>query len=172
MKFSCLSFRQPYAGLILNGHCTLAVHIEHQDCEDPAWQELLEQRLGISPAYIQALMWVRDKFSHGLTVLAKPWWLLQPVPGKAGKDIFQVDIPEHLIPFGQEACPDWALKWKVTERRTHGDTIQLPSCPGCAHLVWSESAPPLGSLPTWCRAGGQDSPHVVLLWTQGESAGI
>ena len=31
-------------------------------------------------------------------------------PRRAGKDIFQVDIPEHLIPFGQEACPDWALK--------------------------------------------------------------
>ncbi|KAB0339364.1 hypothetical protein FD755_024977, partial [Muntiacus reevesi] len=82
VKFSCLSFRQPYAGLILNGH---------QDWEDPAWQELLEQRLGMSPAYIQASMWVRDKFNHGkyLTVLANPWWLLQPIPGKAGKDIFQ-----------------------------------------------------------------------------------
>ena len=48
-------------------HCTLVVHIEHQDWEDPAWQELLEQRLGMSPAHIQALMWVRDKFSHGVT---------------------------------------------------------------------------------------------------------
>ena len=83
-----------------------------------------------------------------------------------------MDIPEHLIPFGQEACPDWALKWKVTEKPAHGDTIQLPSCPGCARLVWSESAPPWGALPTWCGAQGQDSPHVVLLWTQRESAGI
>ncbi|OWJ99491.1 hypothetical protein Celaphus_00009680, partial [Cervus elaphus hippelaphus] len=40
-------------------------------------------------------------------------------PRRAGKGIFQVDIPEHLIPFGQEACPDWALKWKVTERPAH-----------------------------------------------------
>ena len=93
-------------------------------------------------------------------------------PRRAGKDILQVDIPEHLIPFGQEACPDWALKWKVTEKPAHGDTIQLTSCPGCAHLVWSESAPPWGVLPTWCGAQGQDSPHVVLLWTQRESAGI
>ena len=30
-----------------------------------------------------------------LTVLAKPHWLLQPIPGRGGKDIFQVDIPEH-----------------------------------------------------------------------------
>uniref|UniRef100_A0A8C6FMF5 Uncharacterized protein n=1 Tax=Moschus moschiferus TaxID=68415 RepID=A0A8C6FMF5_MOSMO len=38
-----------------------------------------------------------------LTVLTKPCWMLQPIPGWAGKDIFQVDIPENLIAFG-EAC--------------------------------------------------------------------
>ncbi|XP_066879204.1 protein EOLA1 isoform X2 [Kogia breviceps] len=38
-----------------------------------------------------------------LTALANPRWLLQPVPGRGGKDVFQVDIPEHLIPFGQDA---------------------------------------------------------------------
>lgn len=38
-----------------------------------------------------------------LTALANPRWLLRPVPGRGGKDVFQVDIPEHLIPFGQEA---------------------------------------------------------------------
>ena len=30
-----------------------------------------------------------------LTVLANPRWLLQPVPGRAGKDIFQVDTLKH-----------------------------------------------------------------------------
>ncbi|XP_068819241.1 protein EOLA1-like [Capricornis sumatraensis] len=34
-----------------------------------------------------------------LTVLTNPCWLLQPILGWAGKDMFQVDIPEHLIPF-------------------------------------------------------------------------
>ena len=46
----------------------------------------------------------------------------QPASG-FWKDIFLVDIPQHLIPFGQEACPDWALKRKVTERSAHGDTM-------------------------------------------------
>lgn len=52
MKFPCLSFRQPYAGLILNGvktletgwrplfsslqKCTIAIHIAHNDWEDDA----------------------------------------------------------------------------------------------------------------------------------------
>ncbi|KAB0344213.1 hypothetical protein FD754_021139 [Muntiacus muntjak] len=160
MKFGCLSFRQPYAGFILNGvktletrwrpmlrshqHCTLAVHIAHRDWEDEAWRELLEQRLGMNPAQIQALLRDGDKFGRGviaglvdigdtlqcpenldpeemeelenqallpdlrqkyLTVLSNPRWLLQPVPRRGGKDIFLVDIPQHLIPFGQEACP-------------------------------------------------------------------
>ena len=82
MKFGGLSFRQPYAGFILNGvktletrwrpmlrshqHCTLAVHIAHRDWEDEAWRELLEQRLGMSPAQIQALLQDRDKFGRGV----------------------------------------------------------------------------------------------------------
>lgn len=37
-----------------------------------------------------------------LTVISNPRWLLQPYPRKGGKDIFQVDIPEHLIPLAPE----------------------------------------------------------------------
>ncbi|KAJ8795487.1 hypothetical protein J1605_018268 [Eschrichtius robustus] len=194
MKFGCLSFRQPHAGFVLNGvktletrwrpvlsghrHRTLAVHIARRDWEDAAWRELLAERLGMSPAQIQALLRDGEKFGRGviagkvgvevphqplapgeslrdliarrlpaaaagalltwlvdigdtllcpenlgpneaaelenqallpnlrqkyLTALANPRWLLQPVPRRGGKDVFQVDIPEHLIPFGQEA---------------------------------------------------------------------
>lgn len=38
-----------------------------------------------------------------LTALTNPRWLLEPVPRRGGRDVFQVDIPEHLIPLGQEA---------------------------------------------------------------------
>nr|XP_023418437.1 protein CXorf40A homolog [Cavia porcellus] len=37
-----------------------------------------------------------------LTVISNPKWLLQPFPRRGGKDVFQVDIPEHLIPLGPE----------------------------------------------------------------------
>ncbi|XP_064338774.1 protein EOLA2 isoform X1 [Camelus dromedarius] len=158
MKFSCLSFRQPYAGFVLNGvktletrwrpllsghrHRTLAVHIAHRDWEDTAWRELLVERLGMTPAQIQALLQDGEKFGRGviaglvdvgdtllcpenlgpeevvelenravltnlqqkyLTTLSNPRWLLEPVPRRGGKGIFQVDVPKHLIPFGQEA---------------------------------------------------------------------
>ena len=112
---------------------------------------------------------LRQKY---LTVLAKPHWLLQPVPGRGGKDIFQVDIPEHLIPFGQEACPGWALERKVAKTPVHGDTVQSPLLPGRAHLVLSQSAPPWGVMPTWCGLGVWDTPHVVQLRTQHESPGL
>ncbi|XP_030790119.1 protein CXorf40A homolog isoform X2 [Rhinopithecus roxellana] len=144
MKFGCLSFRQPYAGLVLNGvktvetrwrpllssqrYRTIAVHIAHRDWDDDAWQELLVERLGMTPAQIQALLRKGEKFGRGviagligigeplqcpedltpdevtelenqavltnlkqkyLTVISNPRWLLEPIPRKGGKDVFQ-----------------------------------------------------------------------------------
>nr|XP_023489245.1 protein CXorf40B homolog [Equus caballus] len=139
MKFSCLSFRQPYAGFVLNGVKTMETH---WDCEDAAWKELLVERLGRTPAQIRALLREGEKCGSGviaglvdigetlqgpenlapdevvelenqavltnlkqkfLTVLPNPRWLLEPIPRRGRKDVFQVDLPEHLIPLGQEA---------------------------------------------------------------------
>ncbi|XP_077890291.1 protein EOLA1 isoform X2 [Ictidomys tridecemlineatus] len=184
MKFSCLSFRQPYAGFVLNGvktletrwhpllkshqNCTIAIHIAQRDWEDSSWRELLVERLQMSPGQIQALLWEGEKFGRGviavslsntaleepqealgwgsaglaahnlglvdigetlqypenlapdevvelenqavltnlrqkyLTVVSNPRWLLEPVPQKGGKDVFEVDIPEHLIPVAHK----------------------------------------------------------------------
>ncbi|XP_004417007.1 PREDICTED: protein CXorf40A-like [Odobenus rosmarus divergens] len=159
MQFGCLSFRQPYAGFVLNGlktverrwrpllsghrNCTIAVHIAHRDWEDTSWRRLLVERLGMAPAQIQALLREGEKYGRGviaglvdvgetlpcpedlapdevvelenravltslkqkyLTVLSNPRWLLEPIPRKGGKDIFQVAIPEHLLPSGQEGA--------------------------------------------------------------------
>lgn len=157
MKFPCLSFRQPYAGLILNGiktletrwrpllssyqKCTVAIHIAHRDWEDDVWQKVLVERLGMTPTQIQTLLQAGEKYGRGviaglvdigetlqcpenlaaddvveletqavltnlhlkyLTPVSNPRWLLEPIPRKGGKDIFQVDIPEHLIPLEKE----------------------------------------------------------------------
>uniref|UniRef100_A0A673SVX7 ASCH domain-containing protein n=1 Tax=Suricata suricatta TaxID=37032 RepID=A0A673SVX7_SURSU len=148
MKLGCLSFRQPYAGFVLSGvktlethwrpllsshrNRTIAIHIAHRD-ENTAWRELLAERLGMTPAQIQALLLEGDKYGCGviaglvdigetdevvelenqavlsslqrkyLTTLSNPRWLPEPIPRKGGKDIFQVDIPERLMPLGQDA---------------------------------------------------------------------
>uniref|UniRef100_A0A8I5UIW0 Endothelium and lymphocyte associated ASCH domain 2 n=1 Tax=Pongo abelii TaxID=9601 RepID=A0A8I5UIW0_PONAB len=82
MKFGCLSFRQPYAGFVLNGvktvetrwrpllssqrNCTIAIHIAHRDWEGDAWWELLVERFGMTPAQIQALLREGEKFGRGV----------------------------------------------------------------------------------------------------------
>lgn len=82
MKFPCLSFRQPYAGLILNGvktletrwrpllsnhqKCTIAIHIAHRDWEDDAWQEVLIERLGMTLTQIQTLLQEGEKYGRGV----------------------------------------------------------------------------------------------------------
>lgn len=156
MKFACLSFRQPYAGLVLNkvktletrwrpllveyeGR-TLAVHIAFKDWEDKSWKEILVHRLGMTPDRVQELINEGEKFGRGiiaglidvgetsqcsenlppedlweletkavlsgleqkyLTVISNPRWLLEPLPARGRKDVWQVDIPEALIPYAE-----------------------------------------------------------------------
>ncbi|XP_033616010.1 protein CXorf40B homolog isoform X2 [Fukomys damarensis] len=82
MKFGCLSFRQPYAGFVLNGVKTLetrwrpllrsqesrtiAIHIAHRDWEDDSWWQLLVERLGMSPEQVQALLQKGERFGRGV----------------------------------------------------------------------------------------------------------
>ncbi|OPJ89458.1 hypothetical protein AV530_003682 [Patagioenas fasciata monilis] len=153
MKFGCLSFRQPYAGLVLNKvktvetrwrpvladykNCTVAVHIAVKDWEDETWREILLDRFGMTPKQVQDLLDRGEKFGRGviaglidigetslcpenlppekilelenkavlsnleqkyLTVVSNPRWLLEPIPARGGKGVWQVDIPEELIP--------------------------------------------------------------------------
>ncbi|NXG32605.1 CX04A protein, partial [Dromaius novaehollandiae] len=152
MKFGCLSFRQPYAGLVLNrvktvetrwrpllaayeGR-TVAVHIALQDWEGEDWRAVLH-RLGMTPEQLQDLLDEGEKFGRGvvaglidigetsmcpenlppekvlelenkavlsnleqkyLTVLSNARWLLEPVPARGSRGVWQIEIPEELIP--------------------------------------------------------------------------
>ncbi|XP_026704689.1 protein CXorf40A-like [Athene cunicularia] len=153
MKFSCLSFRQPYAGLILNEvktvetrwrpllakykSCTVAIHIAVKDWEDESWRAILLSRFGMTPEQVQDLLDKGEKFGRGviaglidigetslfpenlppekvldletkavlsnleqryLTVVSNPRWLLEPIPARGARGVWQVDIPEELIP--------------------------------------------------------------------------
>lgn len=117
MKFACLSFRQPYAGFVLNGiktletrwrpllksheNCTIAIHISQRDWEDSSWRKLLVERLKMSPGQIQALLWEGEKFGRG--VIAGEWGCAGQGPESSS---FAHPAPTVLqgpqLPFSQE----------------------------------------------------------------------
>ncbi|KAK1135345.1 protein EOLA1-like [Acipenser oxyrinchus oxyrinchus] len=82
MQVGCLSFRQPYAGLLLNGiktietrwrpllsehrNCTLAIHIAQQDWEDAVWREMLTDRLAMTTEQVQQLVDQGERFGRGV----------------------------------------------------------------------------------------------------------
>ncbi|NWX13780.1 CX04A protein, partial [Aegotheles bennettii] len=82
MRFVCLSFRQPYAGLVLNKvktlesrwrpvlagyqNCTLALHIAVRDWEDESWRAILLDRFGMTPTQVQHLLDKGEKFGRGV----------------------------------------------------------------------------------------------------------
>eukprot|EP00079_Xenopus_tropicalis_P012908 XP_002940483.1 PREDICTED: protein CXorf40A [Xenopus tropicalis] len=153
MRVGCLSFRQPYAGLTLNGlktletrwrpllaefrNCTIAIHIAVKDWDGLDWRDILLNRAGMSPTLVQQLIDSGEKFGRGviaglvdvgetwqckenmpplqalelenkallkglehkyLTAISNARWLLQPVPARGGKDVWEVDIPDEFIP--------------------------------------------------------------------------
>ncbi|MEE6496820.1 hypothetical protein FKM82_002495 [Ascaphus truei] len=153
MRLGCLSFRQPYAGLLLNGlktletrwrpllaeyqNSTLAIHIAVKDWEGEGWRDILQDRAGMSPAQVQDLLDTGEQFGRGviaglvdigetwqcmdnvsseevldlenkalltglehkyLTVVSNARWLREPIPARGGKDVWEVNIPDELIP--------------------------------------------------------------------------
>nr|XP_006632870.1 PREDICTED: protein CXorf40B homolog [Lepisosteus oculatus] len=82
MQVNCLSFRQPYAGFILNGiktietrwrpllselkNCTLAIHVAQRDWEGSEWRELLTDALSINPAQVEELLDAGERFGRGV----------------------------------------------------------------------------------------------------------
>lgn len=78
----CLSFRQPYAGLVLNGvktvesrwrpllaplhNKTLAIHIARRDWEGQEWRAMLGGPLGLDPGQIEALLESGERFGRGV----------------------------------------------------------------------------------------------------------
>ncbi|XP_023283093.1 protein CXorf40A-like [Seriola lalandi dorsalis] len=82
VQVQCLSFRQPYAGLVLDGvktvesrwrpllapleNLTLAVHIAWRDWEGDEWRAVLSDPLGMNPAKIQEVLESGERFGRGV----------------------------------------------------------------------------------------------------------
>ncbi|XP_073497323.1 protein EOLA1-like [Phyllobates terribilis] len=82
MRLGCLSFRQPYAGLLLNGvktvetrwrpllaeyrNSTLAVHIAVREWEQQDWRDVLQDRLGLAEARVDELLQQGEQAGRGV----------------------------------------------------------------------------------------------------------
>ncbi|KAM4595598.1 protein EOLA1 [Fundulus diaphanus] len=82
VQLCCLSFRAPYAGLVLDGvktvesrwrpllapleNQTLAIHIAWRDWEGDEWRAVLSGALGMSGARIQELLDSGERFGRGV----------------------------------------------------------------------------------------------------------
>uniref|UniRef100_A0A3Q0RRD8 Endothelium and lymphocyte associated ASCH domain 1 n=1 Tax=Amphilophus citrinellus TaxID=61819 RepID=A0A3Q0RRD8_AMPCI len=82
VQVRCLSFRQPYAGLVLDGvktvesrwrpllapleNQTLAVHVARRDWEGDEWMAVLSGPLGMNGAQIEALLESGERFGRGV----------------------------------------------------------------------------------------------------------
>lgn len=77
-----MSFRQPYAGLVLNGvksvetrwrpllaemkHCTLAIHIAQKDWEGDDWRHVLTEKFAMKQSEIEELLDSGERFGRGV----------------------------------------------------------------------------------------------------------
>uniref|UniRef100_A0A672TA20 ASCH domain-containing protein n=1 Tax=Sinocyclocheilus grahami TaxID=75366 RepID=A0A672TA20_SINGR len=84
LEVACLSFRQPYATLVLNGvktiesrwrpllserrNCTLAVHIAQKSWEGEDWRLVLTERLGMTSVQTEQLLESGERFGRGVIV--------------------------------------------------------------------------------------------------------
>lgn len=82
LEVACLSFRQPYATLVLNGvktvesrwrpllaelrNCTLAVHIAQKSWEGEDWRLILTERLGMTAVQTEQLLESGERFGRGV----------------------------------------------------------------------------------------------------------
>ncbi|XP_048093454.1 protein EOLA1 [Alosa alosa] len=82
LQVGCLSFRQPYAGFVLDGvktietrwrpllaemrNCTLAIHIAQKDWECDEWKHVLAGPLGMDGRQIQELLDSGERFGRGV----------------------------------------------------------------------------------------------------------
>lgn len=148
LKVSCLSFRQPYAGLVLDGlktietrwrpllgameNCTLAVHIAQKDWEGDDWRRILTHALGMDPTQVEEIVTSGERFGRGvvagLVEVGETWQCSAELPEAELEELERAALlsglqEKHLTALGN---PRWLLQPLYT--RAHKDlwTVDIP----------------------------------------------
>ncbi|XP_046898881.1 protein EOLA1 [Hypomesus transpacificus] len=148
LQVSCLSFRQPYAGLVLDGvktietrwrpllgaieNCTLAVHIAQKDWEGDDWRDVLTHALGMDLVQVEELVTSGERYGRGvvagLVEVGETW---QCGVGQAGAELEGLERAALLRGLQDKhltllSNPRWLLQ--PLYARAHKDlwTIDIP----------------------------------------------
>ncbi|KAM9451537.1 protein EOLA1 isoform 1-T1 [Clarias gariepinus] len=107
LQVGCLSFRQPYAGLVLNGvksietrwrpllaemkNSTLAIHIAQKDWEGDDWRHVLTERFGMTQSEVEELLESGERFGRGVVAglvdVGETWLCSEDVPSERMREL-------------------------------------------------------------------------------------
>ncbi|RVE76687.1 hypothetical protein OJAV_G00011530 [Oryzias javanicus] len=144
----CLSFRQPYAGLVLDGvktlesrwrpllapleNRTVAVHVARRDWQGEEWRAVLSGQLGMNSAQIGALLDSGERLGRGVVAglvdVGETW-------------LCPASLEEEELQDLQRAAVLIGLEGKHLTRLSNPRWLREPlSCRGQRHL-WTVEVP-------------------------------
>uniref|UniRef100_A0A3Q3XE27 Uncharacterized protein n=1 Tax=Mola mola TaxID=94237 RepID=A0A3Q3XE27_MOLML len=94
VRVRCLSFRQPYAGLVLDGVKT--VESRWSPVLAPLENQTLAVHIGEELKLLERSAVLIGLQQKHLTHLSNPRWLKEPLSVRGGRDLFTVDVPTEL----------------------------------------------------------------------------
>ncbi|KAF4077602.1 hypothetical protein AMELA_G00209940 [Ameiurus melas] len=155
IEVSCLSIRQPYAGLVLNGvksletrsrpllaqmqNCTLAIHIEQKDWEGEEWRDFLREHCAMRRCEVEELLESGERFGRGVVAglvdVGETWLCSEDVPPEQARELEKAACLTGLAQkyLTRLSSPRWLTEPLYS--RGHKDIwmIRIP-----AHLVPSD----------------------------------
>ncbi|KAA0720401.1 Protein CXorf40A [Triplophysa tibetana] len=148
LEVSCLSFRQPYAALVLNGvktietrwrpllaemrNCTLAVHIAQMNWEGEDWRQILTDGLGMTPVQIEELLESGERFGRGviagLVDVGETWLCPENVPCEEMRELEKAACLTELNQkyLTRLSNPRWLIDPMFSRGRKDVWTVQIP----------------------------------------------
>ncbi|XP_053504350.1 protein EOLA1 [Ictalurus furcatus] len=155
IEVGCLSFRQPYAGLVLNGvksletrwrpllaemkNCTLAIHIAQKDWEGEEWRNILRDHFAMRQSEVEELLESGERFGRGVVAglvdVGETWFCSEDVPPDQMRELEKAACLTGLAQkyLTRLSSPRWLTEPLYS--RGHKDMwmIRIP-----AHLVPSD----------------------------------
>ncbi|KAF7696911.1 protein EOLA1 [Silurus meridionalis] len=155
VEVGCLSFRQPYAGLVLNGvksvetrwrpllvemkNCTLAIHIAQKDWEGDDWRNILTEKCAMKHSEVEKLLESGERFGRGVVAglvnVGETWLCSEDVPLEQMRELEKAACLTGLSQkyLTKLSCPRWLTKPLYSKGHKDMWMVKIP-----AHLLPSD----------------------------------